>query len=209
MIINPYIVTSSGGPVGGGTDTILYDVGDVVVDTINGSLSSQYVYNNYPSNNIVRIEIGTSCTSIGDYWMGSSTDLNTELTFPDSVTSIGSYAFGNCFGIPNTVLELPNSAVTVSSSAFAYLQITDVVAVNTATNLSDYSFFGSTVSTAYLAPSFSNVSSLAFNYCSNFSTVYAKDAVANGWTVGAGQSILGASNVTVFNWDNYPNPIPN
>jgi len=191
------------------TDTILYDVGDVVVDTINGSLSGQYVYNNYPSNNIVRIEIGTSCTSIGDYWMSGSTDLNTELTFPDSVTSIGSYAFGNCFAIPNTVLELPDSAVTVSSSAFAYLPVTDVVAVNTATNLSDYSFFASTASTAYLAPSFSNVSSLAFYYCSNFSTVYAKDAVANGWTLGAGQSILGASSVTVFNWDNYPNPIPN
>jgi len=40
-------------------------------------------------------------------------------------------------------------------------------------------------------------------------TVYAKDAVASGWTLGAGQTVGGKSGVTVLNWNNYPDPIPN
>jgi hypothetical protein len=212
------------------TDTIIYDAGDNFLDSIPGPIPANWDrFSPFPAT---RLEIGTSCTSIGSYafyqrtgylssldipssvvtignYAFGSTNFTSPLVLPDSVTSIGIYAFGNCFGIPNTVLELPDNAVTVSSSAFAYLQITDVVAVNTATNLAGASFFGSTVATAYLAPSFSSVNSLPFTYCGNFSTVYAKDAVANGWTLGAGQNILGASNVTVFNWDNYPVATPN
>ena len=64
------------------------------------------------------------------------------------------------------------------------------------------------LTTAYLAPTLSCVASYSFQY-SGLTTVYAKDAATNGWTIGAGQPVGGKTGVTVANWDNYPNPIPN
>ena len=217
----------------GGTDTILYDAGDNLITSISTDIPANWNDNGTPFTSATRVEIGTSCTVIGSESFMFSNALTGSLTIPNSVTSIGSYAFfacpnitsplvlpdsvmsigGNAFGnlpnVPNTVLELPDSAVAVSSSAFAYMPVIEVVAVNTATSLAGYPFYGcSNLTTAYLAPSFANVTSQAF-FLTSLSTVYAKDAVANGWTLGAGQNILGRSNVTVLNWDNYPNPIPN
>jgi hypothetical protein len=216
------------------TDTILYDAGNNQVTSISTDIPANWNDNGTPFTSATRVEIGTSCTvigsesfkysnaltgsltvpnsvtSIGAYAFNACSNITSPLVLPDSVTSIGGYAFGNLPNVPNTVLELPDSAVAVSSSAFAYLPVAEVVAVNTATSTAGYPFFGcSNLTTAYLAPSFSSVSSQAFFYCNNFSTVYAKDAVANGWTLGAGQSILGRSNVTVLNWDNYPVATPN
>ena len=98
-----------------------------------------------------------------------------------SCTSIGSNAFKYCSGLTGP-LVIPNSVTSIGSSAFQ----------------------GCPLATAYLAPPLANVGSNAFYY-SGLTTVYAKDAVASGWTLGAGQTVGGKSGVTVIDWTNYPN----
>ena len=167
--------------VGAGFDTptIAWD------DTVNGVIKQ--VQGDIPDNwafaDKVKgpLEIGTSCTSIGSNAFYFCTGLTGDLVIPDSVTTIGSYAFSYCTGLTSD-LVIPNSVTSISSYAF-----------NLCSNLT----------TAYLAPPLANVGSNAF-YGSGLTTVYANDAVANGWTLGAGQTVGGKSGVTVIDWTNYP-----
>ena len=136
---------------------------------------------NLAGNDMKGLVIGTSCTSIGFYAIGSCTGLTGALTIPNSVTSIGSYAFNYCTGL--TSLSIGNSVTSIGNSAFGQC---------------------SGLTTAYLAPPLANVGSQAF-YSSGLTTVYANDAVTNGWTLGAGQTVGGKTGVTVIDWTNYPN----
>ena len=45
-------------------------------------------------------------------------ELATSIILPDSVTSIGDYAFSNCSGL--TSVTIPNSVTSIDSYAFAY-----------------------------------------------------------------------------------------
>ena len=167
--------------VGAGFDTptIAWD------DTVNGVITQVQgdIPDNWTSTDKVKgpLEIGTSCTSIGSNAFYFCTGLTGDLVIPDSVTTIGSYAFSYCTGLTSD-LVIPNSVTSISSYAF-----------NLCSNLT----------TAYLAPPLANVGSNAF-YGSGLTTVYANDAVANGWTLGAGQTVGGKSGVTVIDWTNYP-----
>ena len=167
--------------VGAGFDTptIAWD------DTVNGVITQVQgdIPDNWASTDKVKgpLEIGTSCTSIGSNAFYFCTGLTGDLVIPDSVTTIGSYAFSYCTGLTSD-LVIPNSVTSISSYAF-----------NLCSNLT----------TAYLAPPLANVGSNAF-YGSGLTTVYANDAVANGWTLGAGQTVGGKSGVTVIDWTNYP-----
>ena len=193
--------------VGFDTPTIVWD------DTVNGEIDQ--VQGDIPDNwksggGIKQLQIGSSCTSIGDYAFYFCPGLTDSLVIPDSVTSIGSYAFSDCSGLTGS-LVIPDSVTTIGDSAFGVLLglTGDLVIPNSVTSIGNYAFyFCPSLTTAYLAPPLANVGSQAFSQ-SGLTTVYAKDAAANGWTVGAGQTVGGKTGVTVLNWNNYPNPIPN
>ena len=73
-----------------GTQTIVWD------DTTNGEIDQ--VQGDIPANwksgnGIKQLQIGTSCTTIGEYAFSDCNNLTGSLTIPDSVTSIGFYAF--------------------------------------------------------------------------------------------------------------------
>ena len=61
--------------------------------------------------------IPDSVTSIGNYAFAYCTGL-TSVTIPDSVTSIGSYAFYSCSGL--TSVTIPNSVTSIGNNAFYY-----------------------------------------------------------------------------------------
>ena len=64
---------------------------------------------------ITDLVIPNSVTSIGDYAFRGCSGL-TSVTIPNSVTSIGDYAFQNCSGL--TSVTIPNSVTSIGSGAF-------------------------------------------------------------------------------------------
>ena len=174
---------------GGTTATVITkNTGANVVEQIVGSISSYaYGLGSNGGYDVKGLVIGTSCTSIGTHAFAYCTSLTGPLVIPDSVTSIGTYAFILCANITGP-LVIPNSVTTIGSYAFGEC---------------------SGLTTAYLATPYANIPTGGFGsgafFYSGLTTVYANDAVANGWTLGAGQTVGGKSGVTVIDWTNYPN----
>jgi hypothetical protein len=69
----------------------------------------------YPNSSVTSITIPNSVTSIGNYAFYGCTSL-TSVTIPNSVTSIGNYAFYGCSSLPS--LTIPNSETSISFGAF-------------------------------------------------------------------------------------------
>ena len=189
---------------GGGTPTVVYDDGAAVgnTDQIQGDIPASWKNSDTSLKGLV---IGTSCTSIGSNAFNDCSGLTGDLVIPDSVTTIEDFAFAQCTGL--TSLTIGNGITSIGTYAFGFCtNITGPLVIpNSVTSIGSYSFFyNSNVTTAYLAPPLANVGSQAFYY-SGLTTVYAKDAVANGWTLGAGQTVGGKTGVTVIDWTNYPN----
>jgi len=164
--------------------------GDLVIpDSVTTIEGGSYAGAFLGCQGFTSLTIGNSVTSIGDYafylCVGVAFGAVGDLVIPDSVTSIGYYAFGNC-GLSGT-LTIGNSVTTIGSVAFSYCSL---------------------LTTAYLATPYANIPTGGFGsgafYNSGLTTVYAKDAVASGWTLGAGQTVGGKSGVTVIDWTNYP-----
>lgn len=167
-----------------GTPTVAYD------GAVNGEIAVQVMgdvdgFSGFENDLALKgLVIGTSCTSIGDSAFGGCTNLAGSLMIPDSVTSIGNYAFQDAEGSTRVI---PDSVTSIGNYAFAY----------NFTSTKDY----------VGCPASSFTGSNAFYGCDALNTLYAKDAVANGYTLGA-QTFQGKS-LTIANWDNYPIPIPN
>ena len=169
-----------------GTPTVITkNTGANVVEQIVGPISSNaYGYGSNGGYDVKGLVIGTSCTSIGDNAFSACTNLTGSLIIPDSVTSIGSYAFQDT---EFSSRFIPDSVTSIGNYAFAY----------NFTSTTDY----------VGCPASSFTGSNAFYGCDLLNTLYAKDAVSNGYTLGS-QTFQGRS-LTIANWDNYPNPIPN
>ena len=195
--------------VGGGFDTptIVWD------DTVNGEIDQ--VQGDIPDNwknfgGIKQLQIGSSCTTIGSHAFYFCNSLTGDLVIPDSVTSIGGYAFGSCSGLTGD-LVIPNSVTSIGTYAFGLcIGLTSLVIPNSVTTIGSYAFGEcGGLTTAYLATPYANIPTGGFGsgafFYSGLTTVYANDAVANGWTLGAGQTVGGKTGVTVIDWANYPN----
>ena len=71
----------------------------------------------FRSSNITSITIPNSVTTIGNYAFYGCSKLE-SVTIPDSVTSIDYYAFANCSSL--TSVTIPDSVTSIGDSAFAY-----------------------------------------------------------------------------------------
>jgi hypothetical protein len=199
------------------------------VTSIENSAFYNWTANNQP------LVIGNSVTSIGSYAFGYWTTNNQPLVIPDSVTSIGNYAFQN-WTANNQPLVIPDSVTSIGNYAFQYwtsnnqpLVIPDSV---TSIGSGAFRYWTDNNQPLVIPESVTSIGSKAFAYWTsmtepiycgfNFSAFTGGDALqangvtqiyvkagATGWTLGAGQYVDGAFGITVSNWDNYPNPIPN
>ena len=171
-------------------------------DQIQGDIPASWKQNDSSLKGLV---IGTSCTSIGGSAFNNCSGLTGSLVIPDSVTTIGSYAFYSCAGLTGS-LTIPDSVTSISTGVFINCTgLTGLLTIgNSVTSIGSAVFSGCTgLTTAYLALPLANVGSGAFSN-SGLTTVYAKDAVASGWTLGPGQTVGNKSGVTVIDWINYP-----
>ena len=115
----------------------------------------------------------------------------TDLVIPNSITSIGSYAFYKCNSL--TSVTIPNSVTSIGYSAFAYCRgLTSVTIPNSVTSIGDYAFSGCSSLTSVTIPNnvatigsnaFNNVLNIVYNGTVSGSPWGAKyvNGYADGW----------------------------
>ena len=89
----------------------------------------------------------------------------TSYTIPNSVTSIGDWAFGYCTSLTN--VTIPNSVISIGSSAFYQCGLTNVTIGSNVTSIGGYAFYYCTSLTAITVdtnnPAYSSVDGVFFN----------------------------------------------
>jgi hypothetical protein len=175
------------------------------VETIGDSAFHSWVNNNQP------LVIGDSVTSIGSdgfrYWNAN----NQPLVIGDSVETIGSRAF-YAWSSNNQPLVIPDSVTVIESQAFGVWQSNNqpLVIPDSVTSIgfAAFEYWTSMTEPIYCGFNFSAFTGDAF-YNNGVTQIYVKPG-ATGWTADdTVQTIQGKAGITVSNWNNYPNAIPN
>ena len=101
--------------------------------------------------------------------------LVTNLVIPNTITTIGKYAFYNCSSL--TSITIPNSVTTIGDSAFRGCSgLTSIEIPNSVTTIGDYAFRGCSSLTSITIPnSVTTIGYSAFNGCSGLKGVYITD----------------------------------
>ena len=115
----PNSVTSIGSGVFSGCSgltSIIVSVGNSIYDSRNNCNAIIETTSNILIAGCKNTIIPNSVTSIGSYAFSGCSGL-TSIEIPNSVTSIGSYAFSGCSGL--TSIEIPNSVTSIRQNAFS------------------------------------------------------------------------------------------
>ena len=107
----------------------------------------------------------------------------TNLVIPNSVTSIGDWAFSRCSGL--TSVTIPNSVTSIGDYTFYVCSgLTSVTIGNSVTSIGNGAFAGCSGLTSITIPnSVTSIGSEAFYYCSGLTSV----------TIGSGVTSIGSS----------------
>ena len=122
--------------------------------------------------------IPNSVTSIGSYAFYNCSSL-TSITIPNSVTSIGSEAFEKCTGLTSVVI--PNSVTSIGSSAFSGCSgLTSVTIPDGVTSIGFNAFNGCSNLTSITIPnSVTSIGSSAFYNCSGLTSITIPNSVTS------------------------------
>ncbi len=122
--------------------------------------------------------IPNSVTSIGEYAFYNCDGL-TNIEIPGSVTNIGYAAFENCANLRN--VTIPNSVITIGDEAFSSCSaLTSITFPESLINIGEYAFNGCSGLTSVTIPnSVTNIRRGAFAYCFNLANIAISDSVIN------------------------------
>lgn len=93
----------------------------------------------FPPRFIKKVTLGGSVTTIGDYAFNECWSIDT-ITISNSTTIIGNSAFSHCSNLRS--IEIPNSVTTIGKAAFQYTSIPSVTIGESITTIEDYTFRG-------------------------------------------------------------------
>ena len=121
-----------------------------------------------------------------------------DLAIPESVTSIGNYAFYNCSGL--TSVTIPESVTTIGEFAFRYCSgLTSVTIPNSVTSIGKYAFYCCSGLTSVIIPnSVTSIEWCAFDGCSGLTSVTIPNSVTSIGS-SAFSSCSGLTSVTIPN----------
>ena len=127
-------------------------------------------------SNLTSIVIPDSVTSIGGYAFRSCTGL-TDIIIPDSVTSIGDWAFCNCTSL--TSITIPNSVTSIGYKAFhECTSLTSVTIPDSVASIGDLAFSGCTGLTSITIPdSVTSIGDWAFCNCTSLTSITIPNSV--------------------------------
>ena len=142
-----------------------------------------YAHNLYLNGKLVTdLVIPDSVTSIGRYAFYGCTGL-TNVTIPDSVKSIGYKAFYKCTSL--TSVTIPDSVTTIGEYAFEdCTSLTSITIPDSITSIDESAFSGCTGLTSVTIPdSVTSIGSSAFYGCTSLTSVTIPDSVTSigGW----------------------------
>ena len=124
--------------------------------------------------------IPNSVTSIGNYAFEYCSGL-TSVTIPNSVTSIGEHAFSRCGGLTGE-LVIPNSVTSIGNSAFEYCRgLTSITIPNSVTSIGNWAFgYCSGLTGELVIPnSVTSIGNNAFYGCSGLTSVTIGNSVTS------------------------------
>ena len=134
-----------------------------------------YAHHIYSDENteIKDLVIPNSMTSIGS-WAFSYCSGLTSVTIPNSVTSVGNYAFYNCSGL--TSITIPNSVTSIGQSAFSGCSgLTYITIPNSVTSIGQSAFSScSGLTSVTIGNSVTSIGSYAFSGCSGLTSIKSK-----------------------------------
>jgi len=150
----------------------------------------------YPVAKTGAYTIPNSVTSIGDYAFYGRTGL-TSVSIGNSVTSIGSSAFEDCTGL--TSVSIPASVTTIGSSAFrGCTGLTTITIPNSVTSIGDNAFSGCTgLTSVSIGNSVTSIGSSAFYNCTGLASVSIPASVT---TIGS-SAFYNCTGLTAINVD--------
>jgi hypothetical protein len=107
------------------------------------------------------VEIGTSCTSIGEYCFQDCT-LDDSIIIPTSVTSLKQYCFYECT-LPS--ITIPSSVTSLVDYCFYKCYCNSITIPNTVTSLGISCFVGCTLTSITIPDSVTSLGDSCFYYC--------------------------------------------
>ena len=165
----------------------------------SGCSKIKVVYYNGNIASWLGIDFGGNCSNpctngSNLYFKG---ELVTNAVIPDSVTSIGDYAFYNCSSL--TSVTIPHGVTSIGDSAFSGCSsLTSVTIPDSVTSIGYYAFYGCSSLTSVTIPdSVTSIGYAAFRGCSSLTSVTIPDSVTSigGW------AFYGCSKIKVVNYD--------
>ena len=179
----PSSVTSIGDSVFCGCTNmtnIYVDPSNMSYTSVDGVLFSHdgTLLHSYPAKKSDSYTIPNSVTSIGDYAFTLCEGL-TSITIPNSVTGIGDYAFSECYDL--TDITIPDSVTSIGDYAFyACYGLTDITILGNVTRIGDRAFSSCRSLTSITIPdSVSSIGSDAFERCESLTNITIPSSVTN------------------------------